>query len=150
MKMKTLIKNNLEQECLFCKIIRHEVPSDIVYENEMVLAFLDINPNSNGHTLIIPKKHFENYSSCEDDYLVAIALAKKIVAKKMLTALGPLEIKGINYTSNQGKEAYQVVMHYHEHVIPKYLKNEGYVITNKTNHATLKPNTEIIDLLKIN
>jgi len=148
--MKTPIKNNLEQDCLFCKIIRHEIPSDIVYEDERVLAFLDINPNSNGHTLIIPKKHFENYSSCEDDYLIAIALAKKVVAKKMLIALEPLKIQGINYTSNQGKEAYQVVMHYHEHVIPKYIKAEGYVIANKTNHAILKPNPEILALLKIN
>ena len=150
MKMKTLIKNNLEQDCLFCKIIRHEIPSNIVYENEMVLAFLDINPNSNGHTLIIPKAHFENYSSCADDYLMAIALVKKTVAKKMLTSLKPLKIQGINYTSNQGAEAYQVVMHYHEHVIPKYVKGEGYVIANKTNHATLKPNPEILALLKIN
>ena len=58
------------KDCLFCKIINSEIPSEIIYEDELVLAFLDINPTTNGDTLIIPKKHFQDILEIPDDILI--------------------------------------------------------------------------------
>lgn len=117
--------------CLFCKIINGEVPSHKIYENEYVYAFLDIFPNADGHTLVIPKKHFENYAQTEEIYLKEIAVAKKLIAKQLEEKLSPV---GFNFVSNMGSEAFQVVFHYHEHIIPKYVKDDGYKPTvNKVN-----------------
>ncbi|AUB31909.1 HIT family protein [Spiroplasma floricola] len=124
-------------DCIFCKIIDKEMNAKIIYENDYTLAFLDIFPNSNGHSLVIPKKHFEDYEQTDDFYLQEVAKTKKIVAKILKEKLNA---KGINYVSNQGSEAFQVVFHYHEHIVPKYIKEKGY---------TFKINTEPGDLLDL-
>ncbi|WP_339020533.1 HIT family protein [Spiroplasma endosymbiont of Atherix ibis] len=124
-------------DCIFCKIINKEMDAKIIYENEYTLAFLDIFPNSNGHSLVIPKKHFEDYEQTDDFYLQEVAKTKKVVAKVLKEKLKP---KGINYISNQGSESFQVVFHYHEHIIPKYIKEKGY---------TFKINNEPSDLLDL-
>ncbi|WP_339030343.1 HIT family protein [Spiroplasma endosymbiont of Cantharis nigra] len=122
-------------DCIFCKIINKEMASKVFYENEYTLAFLDIFPNSDGHSLVIPKKHFENYEETDDFYLQEVAKTKKIVAKMLREKLNS---KGINYVSNQGSEAFQMVFHYHEHIIPKYVKEQGYgfKINNKPEDLT--------------
>ncbi|WP_338969439.1 HIT family protein [Spiroplasma endosymbiont of Labia minor] len=115
-----------KEDCIFCKIVKGDIGSRKIYEDEKTLAFLDVMPNADGHTLVIPKKHFENLTDCDNDYLQAVINTKKIVAKMLLTKLKP---SGINYVSNQGSIAYQVVFHYHEHIIPKYVENEGYILS---------------------
>lgn len=112
-------------DCLFCKITNGTIPSKKIYENEFVFAFLDISPVSYGHTLVIPKKHFDNFSECDDLYLGEVSKGAKVVAKMLSNKIDG--IKGFNYISNEGSEALQMVFHYHLHVIPKYKKDEGFI-----------------------
>ncbi|WP_026389124.1 HIT family protein [[Acholeplasma] multilocale] len=114
-------------DCLFCKIINQEIPSYKIFENEYTYAFLDINPVANGHTLVIPKKHFEDYSSTDDFYLAEVAKTKKIVANLLVEKLGA---KGFNYVANEKEISGQIVFHYHDHIVPKYEIGKGYMHSN--------------------
>ena len=103
-------------DCLFCKIINNEIPSYKVYEDENVLCFLDINPKSMGHTLIIPKKHFKDINDIDMDYLLKI----NEISKKIVGLLNEkLKPDGIQLVQNNGN--IQEVKHYHLHVIPNYI-----------------------------
>ncbi len=103
-------------ECIFCKIVKGEIPSSMVYQDDRVLAFADINPITTGHTLIIPKAHAENIWEMAPEDLTAIHLASKKVAEAMKSALDP---DGIALMQLNGKGVNQVVMHYHLHLIPR-------------------------------
>lgn len=106
-------------DCLFCKIIEGSIPSYKIYEDEVVLAFLDINPETNGHTLIIPKKHFKDMDDIDLDTLNHIfKIAKKL--KQVLT--DKLNCDGLTFCQNNG--CAQEVKHLHLHLIPKYLKEK--------------------------
>ena len=102
--------------CIFCKIVRGEIPSFKVYEDERVYAFADINPITDGHTLIIPKTHAENLWEISDKNITAIHRASKKIAAAMQAVLGGV---GIAVLQLNGKVVNQVVMHYHLHLIPK-------------------------------
>lgn len=116
---------NSKTNCLFCKIINKEIPCNLIEENAYAMAFLDINPAANGHTLVIPKRHCIDLIHCDDFYLhETITLAKSVADKLERSDLKPW---GINFLSNQGSIAGQVIFHFHLHVIPKYAKNEGFV-----------------------
>ena len=105
-------------ECLFCKINKEEIPSYTIYEDEIVRVFLDINPKHNGHTLIIPKKHYKDIEDIDMDTLSHIMK----IAKKMYQLLNDkLNPDGIILTQNNGIA--QDIKHYHLHLIPVY-KNE--------------------------
>ena len=93
-------------DCIFCKIINGEIPSYTIYENEYVKAFLDISPTSNGHTLIIPKQHFENLFDIDIETLKNIELASKEVSKILKQKLN---CQGI--TRQQNNEYGQEVKH---------------------------------------
>lgn len=101
------------------------LPSYKLCENEHAIAILDVNPISDGHTLIISKKHYQNFSSCPDEVLSSMSLLSKQVANKLFNS--PLKPWGMNYLSNENAIAGQVINHFHIHVIPKYSKNEGFV-----------------------
>jgi len=102
--------------CLFCKIIAREIPAEIVFENDHVLAFLDIGPVSEGHTLVIPKVHAENLSAgSREDAQVLMAVVHDI-APKILRAVGA---DGYNLGMNHGEAAGQEVMHTHIHIMPR-------------------------------
>jgi histidine triad (HIT) family protein len=103
-------------ECIFCKIVRGEIPCFKVYEDERVLAFADINPISEGHTLLIPKAHAENLWEIPEADLSAVHLAARKVAHAIRTALHPTGVAALQLN---GKGADQVVMHYHLHLIPR-------------------------------
>ena len=98
-----------------CKIINNEISSYKIYENDMVLCFLDINPLSSGHTLIIPKKHFKDISDIDSEYLSSINDATKYVYNLLVSKLGP---DGIRIVQNNG--ICQEIKHYHVHLIPVY------------------------------
>ncbi len=102
-------------DCVFCKIIKGEIPSLKIYEDDSVLAFLDINPDCDGHTLIIPKKHFKDLDDIDIDTLTRINLAAKKV-KKLLEE--KLHCDGISLLQNNGNV--QEVKHYHLHLKPQY------------------------------
>ena len=103
-------------DCIFCKIIKGEIPCFTVYEDDRVLAFADINPINNGHTLLIPKAHAENIWEISETDLTAIHNASKKVALAIKTALQP---EGMACLQLNGRAVNQVVMHYHLHLIPK-------------------------------
>jgi histidine triad (HIT) family protein len=101
-------------DCLFCKIVNGEIPSYKIYEDEVCIAFLDINPHSNGHTLIIPKKHFTDFTSLDSETLLHI----NMVAKNIATMLEEkLHITGLSLTTNYLD--LQEVKHYHLHLVPR-------------------------------
>ena len=109
------------EECLFCKIIKGEIQSFKIFENDLVFSFLDINPLTKGHALVIPKKHYENiFDIPEDELKEIISVAKKLAGmiKEKLNA------DGVNLMNASGEAAEQSVNHFHLHIIPRY-KNDG-------------------------
>ncbi|HME87055.1 MAG TPA: HIT family protein [Candidatus Nanoarchaeia archaeon] len=105
------------ENCIFCKIIKKEIASNVVYEDAHTFAFLDNNPMSKGHTLVMPKKHFTNIFDMPEQEACAVMASIKqisIALKKSLHA------EGINILQNNEKIAGQLVMHSHTHVIPRY------------------------------
>lgn len=102
-------------ECLFCKIVKGEIPSYKVYEDENTLAFLDINPEGLGHTLVVPKKHFNNYEDIDLETIRYVNETGKIVFDKIMKELNP---DGIRLVQNNG--IIQDVLHYHLHLVPVY------------------------------
>lgn len=103
-------------DCIFCKIIKGEIPCYKIYEDEYVLAFLDVAEDYFGHTLVIPKKHFENLLDIDGDYLCHVV---KAVQKISQHYKDDCNFKGINIINNNGDMAGQSVMHLHFHIIPK-------------------------------
>ncbi|MBP7006916.1 MAG: HIT family protein [Candidatus Pacebacteria bacterium] len=103
-------------DCIFCKIIKGELPATKLYEDDKALAFLDIYPVNIGHALVIPKEHFENILETPED---VIAHMMKVV-KKVSHGIEGLGCDGINITMNNKSAAGQVVFHSHIHVIPRY------------------------------
>jgi histidine triad (HIT) family protein len=114
-------------ECVFCKIVKGELPCFKVYEDERVLAFEDINPIGEGHTLIIPKRHAENLWEIPEEDLAAIHLVSKKVAHALREVLKP---SGIAVLQLNGQGAKQVVLHYHLHVVPRLPGAPPLPITN--------------------
>lgn len=113
---------NYQENCIFCKIINGELPSYKIYENEYVLAFLDINPNNIGHTLVIPKEHFENTLNTPDEQLQKIVVATKKISKAILSAVNA---NSCNIIMNNGATAGQIIFHTHWHIIPRF-ENDGH------------------------
>lgn len=105
--------------CIFCKIIKGEIPSFKLIETDTVYSFLDINPIAKGHALIIPKYHGEKLHNVPDEYLAdLLPVAKKIAIAAGVAIDGPEGI-GYNILQNNGRLAHQEVDHVHFHVIPK-------------------------------
>ena len=109
----------MKNGCIFCAIVAGEIPSFKVYEDEQVLAYLDINPFSKGHTLVIPKAHSANLLETDEATLVAVIARVKKVAAHLKAAL-PCD--GFNILQNNGEAAGQTVMHLHFHIVPRYGK----------------------------
>jgi len=104
------------EDCIFCKIVSKQIPSDIVFEDEKVLAFLDIRPVSKGHLLVVPKKHISDVLSAEDDTLKDMIPKVKKVAHAVMKATGA---HGMNITTNIGEASGQTIFHLHFHLIPR-------------------------------
>ena len=113
--------------CIFCQIIAGEIPSTKIYEDEAVFAFLDIKPVNPGHTLVIPKKHFENIHDMPDEMVAKVAVA----AKKIADAILRIGAKGVNIGMSNGAAAGQLVFHAHVHVMPRYGKDSFSLWTGK-------------------
>lgn len=110
------------KDCLFCKILNGDIPSKKVYEDDIVNVVLDVNPNSNGHMLIIPKKHFVDFTEIDNDTLCHI----NDIAKKMKDIIfEKLNAIGIKIVVNFG--SCQEIKHYHMHLIPAYEKKEKLI-----------------------
>lgn len=105
------------ENCIFCKIAKKEIPGKVIYEDDICLAFLDLSQTTNGHTLVIPKKHYKNFLEVDDDTLAHLSKVTKKLAKKIVTNLNAL---GVNILTNANEAAGQTVMHFHIHIIPRY------------------------------
>ncbi|MDP3727945.1 MAG: HIT family protein [bacterium] len=115
--------------CVFCKIIQGEIPAQKIYEDSFSLAFLDINPASKGHTLLIPKDHYELLSQMpENEYLAFMKTLQKVVKGLMKYT------DGVNILQNNGKDAGQLVPHVHFHIIPRRPGDEIKIETWRTHH----------------
>ena len=108
-------------DCIFCKIINGEIPCSKVYENEKILAFLDIAPVNKGHTLVIPKKHYETLLDMPDNLLADLMKAAKKIAKAVIKAA---RTDGFNIMQSNKQTAGQAVPHFHLHIIPRQ-KDDG-------------------------
>ncbi len=109
-------------ETIFTKILRGEIPCHRVYEDEHVLAFLDVNPISHGHTLVIPKEPAETLDKLSDDAAAAIGRVLPRISRAVLVATGA---SSFNILQNNGAPAHQAVFHVHFHIIPKHDDNSG-------------------------
>ncbi len=110
------------EDCIFCKIVKKEIPASIVYEDSKYIAFLDITPVNKGHTLVIPKEHHEDLLSTSDSILDGMLNVAKKIAKAVLSAV---DSKGCNVFFNVGKVAGQAVPHLHLHITPRF-EDDGY------------------------
>jgi histidine triad (HIT) family protein len=109
-----------EKECLFCKIVKKEIPAEIVYEDEIILSFLDIDPINEGHLLIIPKKHYLDLD--ELDEATAVHIMKfSIKATRALKKV--FQPEGYSIMQNGGH--FNDIGHYHMHIFPRY-KSDGF------------------------
>src|SRR3989344_2012885 len=108
-------------DCLFCRIIRKEIPADIVYEDESIIAFFDINPANKGHTLVMPKNHSNNLLEDNEDDLKNISIAVKNIGNAIMKAT---DAEGLNIISNINSVAGQVIFHTHVHIVPRF-KDDG-------------------------
>ncbi len=106
-----------DPDCLFCKIVAGEVPAQIVDEDELTVAFMDINPATRGHALVIPRGHSRNLLEIGEEDLEATMLAAQRLAGKAVERLGA---DGVNLMNGCGSAAWQTVFHFHVHVIPRY------------------------------
>jgi histidine triad (HIT) family protein len=103
--------------CVFCKIARKQAPASLVYEDENVLAFLDIRPLNEGHTLVIPKEHYVTIFEAPEEL---VAHLHRIVKRVALAAKESTKADGISIIQQNGKAAGQEIFHLHVHVIPRY------------------------------
>lgn len=103
-------------DCIFCRIIAGQIPCYKVFENDAVLAFLDINPISDGHTIVIPKAHYERVDVCPPEVMAEVAKVLGPIAKAVTAAV---DAPSFNTLCNNGSHAGQVVGHLHFHIIPR-------------------------------
>jgi histidine triad (HIT) family protein len=104
-------------DCVFCKIVSGEIPSEILYQNEFVVAILDINPIHFGHALVIPRKHYRDFLALDPDCYPSLLQAARVVTGALVKGLN---LEGFNLFSNNGRSAGQSVFHFHLHVTPRY------------------------------
>ena len=104
-------------DCIFCKIVKKEIPATVVYEDDDVLVFMDIGPIIKGHVLVVSKQHHDPVTETPDEVVAKLHLAAKRVAQAQMNGLGA---DGVNIMQNNGKASGQEVPHIHVHVIPRY------------------------------
>jgi histidine triad (HIT) family protein len=106
----------LPDNCIFCEIVKGISPSTKIYEDEHVLAFLDINPVTKNHTLIIPKNHYVNLYDIPENELIHLLVVAKRITLQFQNDCG---VQGVNILHASGMEAQQSVFHFHLHLVPR-------------------------------
>ena len=106
-----------DPDCLFCKIVAGEVPATRVFEDERTVAFMDINPATRGHLLVVPREHAADVHAINPEDLKAVVVTAKGLAQRVRDKLGA---DGVNLLNSTGSVAWQTVFHFHLHVIPRY------------------------------
>jgi histidine triad (HIT) family protein len=106
-----------DPDCIFCKILAGDLPGTILAEDERTVSFMDINPATRGHALVVPRSHATDLGEIPDEDLAAVAAAAKRLAARAKERLGA---DGVNLMNSWGPAAWQTVFHFHMHVIPRY------------------------------
>ena len=120
--------------CIFCEIVKGNIPSAKVYEDEDFLAFLDISQTTKGHTLVVPKKHYDNILEMpEEEYAGLMKTAQKLAVQLK----DRLHATGLNLLVNTGESAGQSVRHAHVHLIPRYDENDTIEVVFHENKLDL-------------
>lgn len=132
------------KDCLFCKIIKGEIPSYKIYENEDVYAFLDIADDFEGHTVVIPKKHYESLLDCEANALNKLMQSVQLISRHYVKECG---YDGINILNNSGESAHQSVKHLHIHIVPR--KNNDNMFMYAKQHKKNSDFQKISQQLKL-
>ncbi len=107
-----------DPECIFCKIVAGDLPAEKIHEDDRTIAFLDVNPGTRGHALVIPKNHTKDLLEIDPDELAAVSQSAQLIARR---AKERLDADGINLLNCCGAEAWQTVFHFHLHVVPRYV-----------------------------
>ena len=107
----------MAEDCIFCKILTGELPSERVDEDEHTLAFMDLNPWTRGHALVVPRRHSRNLYEIPEDDLSRTAAAAQRLSRRMRDRLGA---DGVNLLNSSEPAAWQTIWHFHVHVIPRY------------------------------
>lgn len=134
----------LNSHCVFCTISKN--PKNLVYEDKHAVAFMDIQPATEGHILVIPRQHFATFLDATPEIVGFVNSTTHKIATQLQTLIP--EIKGFNILTNNGAEAYQEVFHYHVHIIPKYTKDKGLLLTFSTENVKIESIETIKQLLK--
>jgi histidine triad (HIT) family protein len=135
----------MSQDCVFCKIARGELPAAKVFEDNEVLAFMDINPVMKGHTLVIPKAHHDPITKTPPKMLRKLITLVQRIARAQVTAL---EADGINVSQANGVTAGQIVPHIHFHVIPRFASNEPHRNWTPMTYASPQEMNDYADRIK--
>lgn len=136
-----------DTNCIFCKIIAGEIPSNVIYEDEQFKVILDVSPATKGHALILPKEHYADLFEIDEEVAAcAMKLAKKLAGHMTER----LHCDGFNLLQNNHEAAGQTVFHFHMHLIPRYVGAKNSDILNWTNE-TFSPEemAEICDSIKM-
>lgn len=122
----------MKKDCIFCQIANGEIPSYKLYEDDDVIAFLDISQVTRGHTLVVSKEHYDNFLSTPKDVLHKVMDIAQRIGQAQIQIMGA---KGVNILANCYEEAGQSVMHFHVHVIPRYGKGDNFILEMKNPDA---------------
>ena len=120
------------ENCIFCKILKNEIPSATVYEDDKFRAIMDIAPVAKGHVILLAKEHTANLLEADDELLAAALPAVKKVAKAVKKTV---DCDGINILQNNGEAAGQTVFHLHIHVMPRYSKDKVAIPSPQATYA---------------
>lgn len=134
-------------ECLFCKIANKEIGAEIIYEDEEVVAFLDIHPIAPGHAVVIPKVHAENILGLPNEKIEGLFLAVKKTTSMLNVSLKP---EGFTIGINHGKVSGQAIDHIHIHVVPRWKDDGGGSIHTVVNNASTESVKEIANKIRNN
>jgi len=129
-------------DCIFCKIIKGDIPSYKVYEDKHIVAFLDISQLTKGHTLVLPKNHVKNIYSLDEETASIIFQKIPMIAKALKKAFKPI---GLNVVNNNDKP-HQSVNHFHIHLIPRYEDDAFHM--NFANHQDQYTNDDYVNVLR--
>lgn len=133
-----------DDSCIFCQIISKSIPSNIVYEDELSLAFLDIFPVSKGHTIVIPKEHYQNIEDISNDTLAHIM---RIVKQLSILIRKKLNSEGYNILQNNFPAAGQAINHCHFHIIPRSINDAKFKMRIPRTQASEEYLKKVLDLL---
>lgn len=131
--------------CIFCEIIKGNIPSYKIYEDDICMAFLDISQATIGHTLVVPKQHFENIFELDENIMEHLGKVVVKISKHLKNSLG---LSALNVLNNNGANAGQTVNHFHIHLIPRYNENDLTIHFN-TNELTKEDFNNLLNKIKL-